>query len=390
MIAIELSRSHAAPIAAGHPWVFAQAVANVRGTPQDGDEVVVYDPHGKALGRGFWAANSAISVRLLTRDATRALDADFFRERMQAALSTRRLLGLPNARTDGYRLVHAEGDGLSGLIADVYGDVVVLQLLTAGIERRVSWVLEALQQTLAPRVVLATSPRTAPNASGEPRVLFGEAPAQLAFRERDFRFAVPFGSSQKTGYYFDQREHRDEVERLAKDREVLDACCYVGGFALPAARGGARSVLALDSSQPALELGARFARDNALAQITFERADVRTELARLVDAGRSFDMVVFDPPKLVPTIKHLERGRRAYRKLNAHAIALTRPSGVLVTCSCSAAMSETDFLRMLALAAGDVKRELCVLRVGKQAPDHPLLPGFGEGSYLKTVFAIVR
>jgi 23S rRNA (cytosine1962-C5)-methyltransferase len=164
----------------------------------------------------------------------------------------------------------------------------------------------------------------------------------------------------------------------------------VGGFSLAAARGGARSVLALDSSQPALTLGAQLAQDNALSNIAFERADVREELANMVRAERSFDMVIFDPPKFVPTIKHLEKGRRAYRKLNAHAIALTRKGGLLVTCSCSAAMSETDFLRMLALASGDVGRELCVLRVGKQSPDHPLLPGFGEGSYLKTVFAIVR
>jgi 23S rRNA (cytosine1962-C5)-methyltransferase len=158
---------------------------------------------------------------------------------------------------------------------------------------------------------------------------------------------------------------------------------------LAAARGGARSVLALDSSQPALDRGAQLAGDNGL-NVSFQRADVRNELARMAEAKQSFDLVIFDPPKLVPTAKHLEKGRRAYRKLNAHAIALTRPGGVLVTCSCSAGMGETDFLRMLALASGDAGRELCVLRVGKQGPDHPLLPGFGEGSYLKTVFAIVR
>jgi 23S rRNA (cytosine1962-C5)-methyltransferase len=171
---------------------------------------------------------------------------------------------------------------------------------------------------------------------------------------------------------------------------VLPACCYVGGFALAAPRGGARSELALDSSEPALQQGRALAAANALSGIEFRRADVREELGVLAQAGAGFDLVVFDPPKLVPTAKHLERGRRAYRRLNAHAIALTRPGGVLVTCSCSAAMTETDFLRMLSLASGDARRELCVLRVGKQGPDHPLAPGFGEGSYLKTVFAIVR
>lgn len=391
MLQVELHRAHATPVASGHPWVFAQAVARVQGKPQDGDEVVVVDPFGKALGRGFWSANSAISVRLLTRDAGRAIDAAFLTERVRAAVAARRELGLPSDETTGYRLLHAEGDGVSGLIADVYGDVVVLQLLTAGMERRASWVVEALVEALKPRAIVRTSSGPARDgASGESGVLYGQQPETLEFRERGLRFALPGEALQKTGYYFDQREHRAEVERMARGREVLDACCYVGGFSLAAARGGARSVLALDSSQPALTLGAQLARDNGLANIAFERADVREELANLVQAERSFDLVVFDPPKFVPTTKHLEKGRRAYRKLNAHAIALTRPGGVLVTCSCSAGMSETDFLRMLALASGDVGRELCVLRVGKQGPDHPLMPGFGEGSYLKTVFAIVR
>jgi 23S rRNA (cytosine1962-C5)-methyltransferase len=406
MISVELHRAHATPVACGHPWVFAQAVAKVHGAPQDGDEVVVRDPFGKALGRGFWSAGSAISVRLLTRDAEQAIDAAFVAQRVRDAIAVRRALGLPNAETSGYRLIHAEGDGLSGLIADVYGDDIVLQLLTEGMARRADWVIAALNEALAPRAILATRPAAsrpqvdASGSAGEPShekgerpvllPLHGETPEALRFVERGLRFSIPVQTSQKTGYYFDQREHRAEVERCARGREVLDACSYVGGFALAAARGGARSVLALDSSQPALEIGAQLLAHNQLTNVEFQRADVRNELARLHEAGRSFDMVVFDPPKFVPTAKHLERGRRIYRKLNAHAIALTRKGGLLVTCSCSAAMSETDFLRMLALASGDVGRELCVLRVGKQGPDHPLLPGFGEGSYLKTVFAVVR
>lgn len=392
MITVELHRTHAAPVAAGHPWVFAQAVSRLKGTPQDGDEVVVVDPFGKSLGRGLWSADSAISVRLLTRDPEQPLDGAFFERRVRDALAARRLMGLPRAETTGFRLLHAEGDGVSGLIADVYGDVVVMQLLTTGLERRVQLVVDALQKLLSPSCILAApsaSQREQSGSDAAPTVLHGSLPEALRFKERSLRFTLATNGTQKTGYYFDQREHRDEVERLAKDREVLDACCYVGGFALPAARGGASSVLALDSSQAALQTGAQLARDNEL-NVDFQRADVREELDTMRRAGRSFDMVIFDPPKFVPTIKHLERGRRTYRKLNAHAIALTRPGGVLVTCSCSAAMSETDFLRMLSLASGDVGRELCVLRVGKQGPDHPLLPSFGEGSYLKTVFAVVR
>ncbi|MFT3921972.1 MAG: class I SAM-dependent rRNA methyltransferase [Myxococcales bacterium] len=394
MFTVELHRAHATPVASGHPWVFAQAVHRVvGGKPQAGDEVLVVDPQGKALGRGFWSPDSAIVVRLLTRDPERALDDAFFHARVRDAVATRRQLDLPNADTTGYRLVHAEGDGLAGLIVDVYGDVLVVQFLTRGVARRRDAIVGALRELLSPRAIVTASSNPSQAREGvaeETGPLFGELPDALRFKERGLEFEIPYGSAQKTGYYFDQREHRAEVERLAKGREVLDACSYVGGFSLAAGRGGAKSVLALDSSQAAVDQGAEFARKLGLSQVRFERADVRSELERLRNDKAAFDLVVFDPPKLVPTAKHLEKGRRAYRKLNAHAISLVRPGGTLVTCSCSAAMNETEFLRMLAFASSDAGRELCVLRVGRQSPDHPLLPGFSEGSYLKTVFAIVR
>jgi 23S rRNA (cytosine1962-C5)-methyltransferase len=393
MFKVELKRSHAVPVAAGHPWVFAQAVAQLHGRPEAGDEVVVVDPFGKAHGRGYWSPSSAIVVRILTSDPERALDGTFFRERLVAAKATRALLGLPNAETTGYRLVHAEGDGLAGLIVDVYGDVLVVQLLTAGMQRRKSEVVLALVDVMAPRAIYEeASPQVLAREgiTSEGGLLYGQDAPALVFRERGLSFSLPREGSQKTGYFFDQREHRSEVERLSAGREVLDACCYVGGFALGAARGGAKSVLALDSSQPALNAGQSLAEQNGLSQIRFQKADVREELERMAIAGERYDLVVFDPPKLVPTVKHLEKGRRAYRRFNRFAIELVRPGGVLVTCSCSAGMDETEFVRMLAFASKDAGRELSVLRVGKQAPDHPVPPGFGEGSYLKTVFAVVR
>ena len=394
MFTVQLHRAHATPVASGHPWVFAQAVHRVvGGKPQAGDEVLVVDPQDKPLGRGFWSPDSAIVVRLLTRNPDLALDEAFFAARIRAAVATRRLLGLPNDDTTGYRLVHAEGDGLAGLIVDVYGDVLVVQFLTLGIARRREAVVAALRDALSPRAIVTATGNAAQSREGVPEEtapLFGEAPEALRFRERGMDFEIPYGSAQKTGYYFDQREHRAEVERLARGREVLDACSYVGGFSLSAARGGAKSVLALDSSQAAVDQGSEFARKLGFEQVRFERADVRSELERLHNSNASFDLVVFDPPKLVPTAKHLEKGRRAYRKLNAHAIAMVRPGGLLVTCSCSAAMNETEFTRMLAFASHDVGRELSILRVGRQSPDHPLLPGFSEGSYLKTVFCVVH
>lgn len=391
MAVVELHRSHAAPIAAGHPWVFAQAVSRVTGDPADGDEVVVTDPTGRALGRGLYSPGSAIVVRIATRQADEALDEPFFARRVAAARALRGLVELPRADTTGYRLVHAEGDGLPGLIVDAYGDTLVVQLLTAGMVRRRAQVVAALEALVPRSIVLASSGRGGEASTlDQGELLHGAAVERFRFVERGLRFDLPALGTQKTGYYFDQREHRAEVERLARGRDVLDGCTYVGGFALAAARGGARSVLALDTSAPALAIASELARDNGLSHVDYQRGDVRERFEQLAQEGRRFDLLILDPPKLVPTVKHLERGRRAYRKLNAQAMRLVAPGGILVTCSCSAALGESDFLRMLAFAAGDAKRDLAVLRVGKQGPDHPLLPGFGEGAYLKTAFVVVR
>lgn len=392
MITVELHRTHAGPVAAGHPWVFAQAVHKVTGAPADGAEVVVVDPTGKGLGRGFWSADSAIPVRLLTRNPEQALSEDFFAQRLRDAYALRGLNHLPESGvTDGYRLVHAEGDRLPGLIVDVYGDTAVVQLLTAAMVQRKAW-LAALIAEVSGVTSVITAPNLSSRGGAEPsEVLRGAQPSELVFRERGLAFRLAAHDTQKTGYYFDQRTHRARVEDLAHGRDVLDAFSYVGGFALAAARGGARSVLALDSSEPALAQGRRVATDNGLGgRIEFARADVRVELQRLREAGTRYDLLVLDPPKLVPTAKHLERGRIAYRKLNRDALLLVRPGGVLVTCSCSAAMTETEFLRMLSFAAGDARREVSVFAVGRQGEDHPLAPGFSEGAYLKTVFAVVR
>ncbi len=393
MIIIELHSKHAGPVVAGHPWVFAQAVANVRGDAQPGDEVQVVEARGRALGRGFWSPSSAIIVRLLTRDPEQKLDAAWLLTRVRDAVATRALLGLPSPQTTGYRLINAEGDGLAGLVVDCYCDVLVVQLGTVGMQRRKQEVIAALVEVCAPRAIFEVASQASLAKEGvtsEGGLLYGSEVPLLEFLERGLRFELDMQASQKTGYYFDQREQRAEIERLSKDRDVLDACCYVGSFSLAASRGGARSVLSLDSSRPALERAEKLAALNGLERIEWLKADVHTELERLAQDGKRFDLTILDPPKLVPTVRHLERGRRAYRRLNRQAIELVRPGGVLVTCSCSAGMNETDFLRTLSLAARDADRDLSVLRVMRQGPDHPIPPGFSEGMYLKTVFAVVR
>jgi 23S rRNA (cytosine1962-C5)-methyltransferase len=391
MPTVRIRPGHVRPLWAGHPWVFAQAIANVEGSPQPGDEVDVVDAQGKWMGRGFYSPRSALAVRILSHTEGQALDAQFFTERFKAALSLRRdLLALPNERTTGYRLVHAEGDGLAGLIVDVFDDVATVQLLTAGMKRREQEVLSALASVTGVRSIVempSTEHQEREGFTASLRVAHGVEVTSLAFRENGFSHALPLGAAQKTGYYFDQRENRAQLEALCKGRRVLDAFCYMGGFALCAARGGATEVVALDRSEGALAAGQVAAERAGMAsRIRFARADVKKELPDMIVRGERFGVVVLDPPKLAHSVKHLERARKAYRHWNAQALRLVEPGGVLVSCSCSAAMQPGDFVRTLALSSADAGRETSLLRLGEQAPDHPTPPAFDEGRYLKAAF----
>jgi 23S rRNA (cytosine1962-C5)-methyltransferase len=371
--------------------VYAQAIAKVEGSPSEGDTVDVLDPQDNWLGAGFYSPNSALVVRLLSRKPGEAIDAAFFRQKLTAALELRRhWLQLPNAETTGYRLVHAEGDGLPGLIVDIYGDAAVVQLLTAGMKRREREICEALAEVSAVRSIVEMPSREHQDQEGfqvEPRLAFGESSTDLTFRELGFDYDLPFASAQKTGFYFDQRENRARLETMCRGRRVLDVCCYVGAFSLAAARGGALEVLAIDRSEPALALAqAGAARAGFAERIRFERRDVKRALPELAAAGERFDVVVLDPPKLAHAARQLDRARTTYRLWNSQAMALCQPGGLLLSCSCSGAMQPADFLRTLALAAADAGRSVSLLALGEQAPDHPTPAAFQEGRYLKAAF----
>jgi 23S rRNA (cytosine1962-C5)-methyltransferase len=389
-----LQPGHVKPLWSGHPWVYAQAVARLEGDPAAGDVIEVVDPEGRFLGRGFHSPGSAIPVRLVTRRADEPLDAALLARRIGAAAARRlRLLALPSAATDGFRLVHAEGDDLPGLVVDRYGDTACVQLLTVGMKQREEAIFDAV-------AALAGISRVVEIGGGEgqrregiaavTRTVRGDQVAELRFRERGFALRVPLALAQKTGYYFDQRENRARVEELARERRVLDACTYLGGFALAAARGGASSVVAVDRSAAVLAAAAGLAEANGLGErIAWREGDVRRDLGAWADAGERYDLVVLDPPKLAPTTRHLERARPAYEGMNAAALRLLAPGGVLVTCSCSAAMGPEDLLRVVAIAARRVGRRATVLSLGGQAPDHPTPVAFPEGRYLTCAFLTV-
>jgi 23S rRNA (cytosine1962-C5)-methyltransferase len=398
MPTVTLKPGHVRPVWAGHPWVFAQAVLRVEGGAVAGDEVTVVDPRGAVLGRGLYAPKSAIMVRLFTRDDSTPIDGALFRRRIERAIAHRRDIGLPaktlGHETDAYRLVHAEGDDLPGLIVDVFGDVLVVQMNTAGVKRREGLVFEALTAALAPRAIIDRTPAGAAKMEGfEPGsgVVRGDpAVDRLSFSERGFSYEVPLSLGHKTGFYLDQRLLRTRIEQLSQGRRVLDAFSFIGTFSLAAARGGASKVLAVDESAIALEVGAECARANGLAErIEFVRRDARKALQEASLEG-GYDLVLCDPPKLAPTRGAKDGALAGYRFIAAAACRATRPGGLLVFCSCSSAVAMDDLVRALALGARDARMRAVVIERHFQGADHPVPAAFPEGLYLKSVIARVE
>ena len=377
------------PIWVGHPWVYAQAIDRVEGGATPGDEVSVVDPRGNVLGRGFYSPRSAIPVRLLVRDEMTRLDASFFRVRIERAIALRASLGLPSEHTNGFRLVHAEGDGLPGLIVDRFGDVLAIQLATIGMKQRENLILEALVALASPRAIVdRTSAQVAKTEGFEPStgVVRGESIEALDIVERGLKFRLPLELGQKTGFYFDQRPLRARLEQLAHGAErVLDAYAFVGAFAIAAARGGAREVVAVDENALAVEVGAECAASNGVSdRVRFEKQDARRALAQ---AHGSFDLVIADPPRLAPTRASREQALVAYTRLAENACRATKPGGTVVLCSCSAAIDLASLTRALAVGAMRVNVQATVLERWFQGADHPVAAAFTEGLYLKALIA---
>lgn len=394
---VTLKPGHIQPVWSGHPWIFAQAIAHVEGGALPGDEVRVIDPHGGFLGRGLYTPRSSIPVRIVTREDA-PIDGALIRKRVERAIAARRDLGLPSRtaghETTAYRLIHAEGDGLPGLIVDVFDDVLAVQIGTIGMKRREGLIFDALLHALSPRAILdRTSPTTAKMEGFEPAsgVVRGDAEVkELTFHERGFSFAIPMALGQKTGFYLDQRTLRARVEQLAHGKRVLDAYSFIGPIAMAAARGGATEVVAVDESALALEVGAEQARRNGLAErIAMRRKDARRALGEASNEG-GFDLVICDPPKLAPTRGAKDGATGAYRALASAGCRATRAGGVLVLCSCSSAMGLDDLTRALALGARDARAQATIFDRCFQGADHPVPAAFPEGLYLKCLLARVE
>ncbi len=368
-----------------HPWVFSGAVAKIQGQPGAGDTVEVRSADGAFLALAAYSPESQIVARVWDW-SERAIDHAFFQERVSRAVAQRKEL-LDGATIDAYRLLHGESDGLPGVVADRYGDTLVLQLTSAGAER---W-----REAIAGALLEATgASRVWERSDAEVRTLEGLAPAtgpvrgareptRIVVSERGIRFEVDFERGHKTGFYLDQRENRLRLRQLARGRDVLDGFCYTGGFALNAAAGGAKSVFALDSSAEALALAKANEQLNGLAGVDWVGGDVFQMLRHLRDGRRQFDLVVLDPPKFAPTAAHAPKAARAYKDINLLAFKLLRPGGLLMTFSCSGGVSADLFQKIIAGSALDAGVDAQIIEHLGPGPDHPVALNFPEGEYLK-------
>ena len=394
MAILTLKSGHVQPLWAGHPWVYQQAVERIEGGAVAGDEVSIVDPRGNFLGRGFYSPKSAIPVRVLLRDRATPADGALFRARIGRALERRRFFGLPSRETDAVRVVNAEGDDLPGLIVDWFGDIAVVQLGTIGMKLREQMIFEAIDQVLSPRAIIDRTPaqvKRGEGFEGEGGIVRGEqGVTSLAFSERGIAYDLPLSLAQKTGFYLDQRPMRGRVEQLAKGKRVLDVYSYVGAFALAAARGGATEVVAVDESALALEVGADSARRNGLgAGIRYVRGDARDKLTQAGLEG-GYDLVLCDPPKFAPSKGARGGALTAYQKLAAAACRATKPGGLLLLSSCSAAVGLDALTRALALGAREVGVRAVVLERFFQGIDHPVPAAFPEGLYLKSLLTAIE
>jgi 23S rRNA (cytosine1962-C5)-methyltransferase len=374
------------PVRQRHPWIFSGAVERIQGSAGDGDLVQVCDPTGEFLATGYLNRRSQIVVRLLTWDHDEPVDGTFWRRRLERSVQGRSgLIGDP--ATDAYRLVNAESDGLPGLIVDRYGRWLVMQCLTLGVARRREEIAAQLAGVVPAAGIYARDEAAVRRKEGlglESGPLRGDVPPdRIEIVEHGHRFLVDIKKGHKTGFYLDQRENRLKAAPYCAGAAVLNVFSYTGGFGVYAARAGALSVANLDSSADALALAAENVALNGCALQEMVTGDAFQVLRRYRDQGRSFDVVILDPPKFAASQAQVLAATRGYKDVNLLAMQLLRPGGVLVTFSCSGLVSADLFQKIVFGARLDARREVQILEYLAQGSDHPVLLTFPESAYLK-------
>lgn len=368
---------------AGHLWIYSNEVDTAQ-TPltafEPGALCRVVDARGKVLGVATVNGRALLCGRVLTSNASAAIDAAWFATRIRSALALReRLYARPF-----YRLVYGESDGLPGLVVDRYGEVCVVQMATAGMDRLKAEIVEGLRQALAPAGILLRNDVGMREAEGLPSYVeeIGAVPDTVTIEEAGVRFEIPVKTGQKTGWFYDQARNRDALARYVKGKAVLDVFSYLGGWSLRALAAGATGATAIDSSASALEGAAKNARLNQLKLDTLQGKAIDL-LRELRTQQKRFDVVVVDPPALIKRKKDLETGSAHYGALNRTAIELLAPEGILVSCSCSHHLDADALQRILLRESRSAGRRLQILEQGAQGPDHPVHPAIPETRYLK-------
>ena len=376
-----------------HPWIFESAIQ--RGGADSGETVRVESTNGDFLAWAAYSPQSKIRARAWSFEPTQRIDTAFFLARVQAAVRARARFDI---QSDSLRLVHGEADGLPGLIVDRYGDTLVAQFLSAGVERFKAPLCAALLQATGLDKLYERSDASSRTLEGLPEAqgwLRGDGPTDLVLREHDWRLGLSIAQGHKTGFYLDQRDSRkrfaDSVRRLGSQR-VLNCYCYSGGFSVAALAAGAAHVTSIDSSAPALEQARANVALNGFdsARCTWLDADVNASLRQFLERGQTFDAIVLDPPKFAPTVAHAERAARAYKDINRLALQLLEPGGVLFTYSCSGGISVDLFHKIVAGAGCDAGVDGFITERMGGAPDHPMTIAFPEGEYLKGLVVMRR
>ena len=389
MAQLILERGKERSVLRQHPWIFSTSVKSFEGRARPGDTVDVMDDKGRLIAKAAWSPESQIRARVWTFDAEESVDDAFFKRRIAAAVARRQTLPML-AGQQGLRLIHAESDGLPGLIADQYGDTVVVQLTSAGADKWRKAIVHALVKATGCARVFERSDSDVRKLEGlEPTTgwLHGDAPGKdIVIKENGVTMKVDIAGGHKTGFYLDQRDNRALLGQLAAGKRVLNCFCYTGGFSLQALAGGAREVISVDSSQPALDTAAANLALNPqldAAHAPWVCANVFDELRRLKDLGETFDIIVLDPPKFAPSARHADTASRAYKDINLQGFKLLAPGGLMMTYSCSGGIGLELFQKIVAGAALDAGRAARIVQRLQGAADHPVALAFPEGEYLK-------
>lgn len=388
---LRLKKGEDRRLRSGHPWVFSNEI-DVQTTPlgdfEPGQQVVIEDVKGVALGTAYVNPRTLICARLLSRDPAVILDHALLRQRIQSALALRQRLFL----APYYRLVYGDSDRLPGLVVDRFNDTLVVQITTAGMEHLKEHIVDVLTEMLRPKVIVLRNDSASREVEGLPRYVsaaLGNAQDTIHIEENGARFEAPLLSGQKTGWFYDHRQNRARMQHYVAGKSVLDVFSYVGGFGVQAATAGAASVVCVDSSENALKFARSNAALNNITQFTTLEADAFDALQSLAQEKRRFDVIILDPPAFIKRKKDHAAGIEAYQRINRLAMHLLSDDGILISASCSFHLAADELLKAMLRASRSSQKDLQILEQGHQGADHPVHPAIPETAYLKAFFGRV-